>query len=57
MPSNPADIGLMAMNARKAEGKLRDLASITDNLGWHYDADLDLAWAEIQNYDKKWNAP
>ena len=57
MPSNPADIGQIAKNARTAEGKLRDLSFITDNLGWHCDADLDLAWEEIQNYDKKWSAP
>lgn len=57
MPGNPADIKLMAQYAREAEEKLRALASIAGDLDWHMDADLDLAWEQIQDYDKKWSAP
>lgn len=57
MPGNPSDIGLMARYARDAEEKLSALASIAADLDWHMDADLDLAWEQIQDYDKKWRSP
>jgi hypothetical protein len=51
MPFNPADIQQMAYNARDVDTRLRALASIVAELGWHVDADLDEAWVRIQAYD------
>lgn len=50
-PSNPADIkGILQLKAA-AEPRLRALADITAELGWHADASLDFAWELIQEYD------
>lgn len=53
-PTNPADITRITELSREAEQKINGLRHIAANLAWHADADLDLAWEDIQEYDKKW---
>ncbi|MBK0420459.1 hypothetical protein JD276_15650 [Leucobacter sp. CSA1] len=52
-PSNPADIAELSARARRAEQRLRRLAEIAAELGWHVDADLDVAYELIQKYDEE----
>lgn len=52
MPFNPADIQQMAINANDADDRLHRLALIASELGWHADADLDMAWQLIQEYEQ-----
>lgn len=52
MPFNPADTEQLALNARDVDGRIRQLAHIAAELGWHADADLDRAWALIQEYEQ-----
>ena len=53
MPANPADIKQMAINAKDTDDRLKSLASIAAELGWHADADLDEAWHAIQEYEQR----
>ena len=53
MPFNPADVKQMAINANDADERLRALAAIAAELGWHADADLDEAWRAIQEYERR----
>ena len=53
VPSNPADVRLLSQNARQAEKRIRELASIAAELGWHADAELDKAWQLIRDYDAR----
>ena len=56
-PFNPADIQQLSRNARDADKKLRKLTMIADELGWHVDADLDLAFTLIQEYEAEFEPP
>lgn len=51
MPYNPADIARLTRNALNTDKRLRKLSVIAAELGWHVDADLELAWELIQQYD------
>lgn len=51
-PSNPMDIRQLAANAKEADLKISRLSGIASQLGWHISADLDIAWEEIQDYDR-----
>lgn len=53
MPYNPADIARLTRNALITDKRLRRLSTIAAELGWHVDADLDLAWELIQQYDRE----
>jgi len=44
----------MASNAKLADQKIRRLAGIASELGWHHEADLDLAWELIAEYEKEY---
>jgi len=50
-PSNPADIRAILRLKAVAEPKLRAIADIAAELGWHADASLDTAWEWIQQYE------
>ena len=50
-PYNPADVKQLTYNARDADMRLRKLAVIAGEMGWHADADLDEAWRLAQEYD------
>ena len=56
-PFNPADIQQLSRNARDADKTLRKLTMIADELGWHVDADLDLAFTLIQEYEAEFEPP
>lgn len=51
IPSNPMDIKAMAANGKVAEMKLRPLANIASELGWHHESSLDMAWELIVEYE------
>lgn len=54
-PSNPFDLAALAANAKLADQKLERLRGIASDLGWHADADLDVAWEEILAYDQRFH--
>lgn len=53
IPSNPADIARLSQRARDTEQRLRVLATIAAELGWHADSDLDTTYSLIQKYDEE----
>lgn len=54
-PYNPATIAELSSRAGQADLKLRAVARIASELGWHADASLDLAYELIQAYEKEFN--
>lgn len=56
IPFNPMDTAAMAANGKVADMKLRHLASIASELGWSFDASLDIAWELISDYEKEYNS-
>ena len=51
VPFNPADLHALTERAHLVDKKAPRLATIAAELGWHADADLDIAWRLIQRYD------
>lgn len=55
-PNNPANIKLLVDLSRTAEKRLRALAEIASEMGYHFDADLDYAWELIQEFEEQFPA-